>query len=322
MSISALGYIGIYSEKNEDWINYATAQLGMQLADSGGNISAFRMDDRKQRLIVEKNEAEGLAFIGWEVTEKKDLQSFAARLEIAGHQVRSGSASQCDQRQVDELIYFGDPEGNRIELFFNAEVTKEEFIPGRRISGFKTGPLGMGHVVLNVVDAEVLMPFYRDILDFKVSDYGRSPVPLYFFHVNGRHHSFAMVGTGKRGFHHFMIEYMKLDDVGQGFDIAQQTPEKIAYTLGRHTNDYMTSFYTHSPSGFFVETGWGGRVIDMDTWTPHETFAGPSFWGHDRLYLPDDAREKFSQMRLEAAKNGLQAPAVIDCPWLYSNIKS
>ena len=64
----------------------------------------------------------------------------------------------------------------------------------------------MGHAVLHVEDVEPLLPFYRDLLGFRVSDYGLTPYKLYFFHINGRHHSFAMVGSGKRGLHHFMME--------------------------------------------------------------------------------------------------------------------
>jgi hypothetical protein len=60
------------------------------------------------------------------------------------------------------------------------------------------------------------------------------------------------------------------------FNIMKGT---IAYTLGRHTNDYMTSFYAHTPSGFFIENGWGGRIIDPGTWTPHETTLGSKFLG-------------------------------------------
>ena len=46
-----------------------------------------------------------------------------------------------------------------------------------------------------------------------------------------------------------MVEYNSLDDVGQGYDLLQYEENKIAYTLGRHTNDYMTSFYSITPSG-------------------------------------------------------------------------
>jgi catechol 2,3-dioxygenase-like lactoylglutathione lyase family enzyme len=173
----------------------------------------------------------------------------------------------------------------------------------------------MGHVVLNVEDTAPLVPFYRDLLGFRVSDYGLTPYPLWFFHVNGRHHSFAMVGSGRRGLHHFMLELGCLDDVGQGYDLAQLDDGRIAYTLGRHTNDHMTSFYTHTPSGFFVEYGWGGRIIDPPTWQPHETFDGPSLWGHERLHLPEPGRSRLRDMRLVAAAKGVRAPDP-GCAWL------
>ena len=166
---------------------------------------------------------------------------------------------------------------------------------------------------------EPLVKFYRDLLGFKVSDFSFEPIRLHFFHVNERHHSFALVETGKVGFHHFMVEYNNLDDVGQGYDLLQFEDNKIAYTMGRHTNDYMTSFYSYSPSGFFVENGWGGRLIDPNTWKPELTDIGPSFWGHERLHLPKDQRLKFRDKRMEIAANGIQAPLIIDCPWLYQN---
>ena len=225
-----------------------------------------------------------------------------------------------DKRFVQELIHFNDPQGNRVELVFNPMKDTEPFKPSRPISGFKTGALGMGHVVLHVKDFNKVVPFYRDILGFKISDYSNTPISLCFFHINGRHHSLALFGSGKIGFHHFMVEYNSLDDVGQGYDLVQYKDNAIAYTMGRHTNDYMTSFYSITPSGFFVENGWGGRIIDPSTWKSHETFEGPSFWGHERLYLPDEERMKFRNKRLDTAAKGKQAPLLVDCPWLYSKI--
>ena len=55
-----------------------------------------------------------------------------------------------------------------------------------------------------------------------------------------------------------MLELFSFDDVGQGYDLVQNDPDKIAVTLGRHSGDYVTSFYTWNPSGFMVEYGWGG----------------------------------------------------------------
>lgn len=321
MAIIALGHIGVRSDRLDEWSDFASRLLGMQRVDRGGKTVTFRMDDRMQRLQVSDEPGDTLAFLGFEVETRDDLDTYAARLEQAGVRVQPGSRELADRRFVGDLIWFTDPAGNRVELVHAPMVASDPFVPGRPIDGFLTGPLGMGHAVLHVKNIERMMPFYRDVLRFQVSDYGLKPYGLYFFHLNERHHSFAMVGSGQQGFHHFMVEFRNLDDVGQGFDLAQQQDGRVAYTLGRHANDYMTSYYATSPSGFFVENGWGGRLIDPKTWTPHETHDGPSLWGHERLYLTEDGgRRRLRDMRLETAARGRRAPPVADCPWLYGEL--
>ena len=317
MELTSLGYIGVRSDKLDDWGGFASGLLGMQRVDRGATMGAFRMDDRKQRLVVDSTAAEP-CFLGWEVATADALDALAARLDACGVAVAWGSRRLAEERCVTGLITFRDPAGQHLEAFWGPEVASTPFVPDRPVSGFKTGPLGMGHVVLNVKDVEPLVPFYRDLLGFRVSDFGVTPYKLFFFHLNNRHHSFAMIGSGRTGLHHFMVEMRSLDDVGQGYDLAQMEDGRVAYTLGRHTNDHMTSFYAHTPSGFFVEYGWGGRLIEPATWTPHETFDGPSLWGHERLYLPDAPRARLRDMRLDAARRGVRAQVTVDCPWLSS----
>jgi 2,3-dihydroxybiphenyl 1,2-dioxygenase len=318
--IQALGYLGVRATQPAAWSDFATRLLGMQMVDAGGGTRLFRMDDRAQRLIVTPEAHDGLAFMGWEVADAIALDALAARLEAAGIAVARGGAALAAERHVRDLIVFHDPGGNRLEAFHGQEIAADPFVPGRPISGFRTGPLGMGHAVLNVADAKALLPFYRDVLGFAITDYGHAPYDLYFFHVNGRHHSFAMVGTGRAGMHHFMVELGSLDDVGQGYDLAGLDEGRIAFTLGRHTNDWMTSFYAATPSGFFVEYGWGGRVIEPARWEPYEMHDGPSLWGHERLYMPDGPRARIRDMRLDAAARGVRAPdphtpASTGCAW-------
>jgi 2,3-dihydroxybiphenyl 1,2-dioxygenase len=316
MSIIGLGYVGVNSAHLDDWDGFATRLLGMQRVDAAAGVRAYRMDDRRQRLVVSNDSGEKLGFVGWEVAGAAALDELAARLEDSSIRVERGSRSLADARHVGDLVAFHDPAGNRLEIFHGAAVATDAFAPGRPISGFVTGPLGMGHVVLHVPDAEALLPFYRDVLGFKVTDYGLQGIKLYFMHVNGRHHSFALVGSGRTGLHHFMVELGSIDDVGQAYDIAQIQDNRIAYTLGRHSNDYVISFYAHTPSGFFVEYGFGGRVIDPATWQPHETFDGPSFWGHERLYMEPELRQRMRDLRMDAATRGLRAPiARAACAW-------
>jgi len=284
MTIQALGYLGIGSAKPDDWTDFATKWLGMQAVDRGGGVRAFRMDDRKQRLVVDGSLAEGQRYFGWEVADAAALDALAARLEGAGVAVRREPASLADQRFVRALVSFADPAGNRLEAFHGAAVADEPFRPGRSISGFRTGPQGMGHTLLFVQDADAALAFYRDLLGFRISDFIRTPVTAYFLHVNPRHHSVALVQAPVSAMHHLMVELYSFDDVGQGYDIAMSNRERILATLGRHSNDLMTSFYLRTPSDIMVEYGWGGREVNDATWQPQEMTTVASFWGHKGLF--------------------------------------
>ena len=65
MGIQALGYIGLHASNLEDWSGFATGVLGLQLAGRSNAELAFRMDDRKQRLVVARDATDGPAFFGW-----------------------------------------------------------------------------------------------------------------------------------------------------------------------------------------------------------------------------------------------------------------
>jgi 2,3-dihydroxybiphenyl 1,2-dioxygenase len=330
MQLQSLGYVGVRTKDLEEWAAYATRFLGMQLVDKSRGALALRMDDRKQRVIVSADGGEGLCFYGWEVADAAALDALAAHLEKYGVKVARGSRALADERRVRDLIVFGDPVGNRLEAFHGAEIAAEPFKPGRSISGFRTGPLGMGHAVLTTERLDEVVPFYTDVLGFRLSDYILRPFKAYFFHINPRHHSLAFIDTGTNGVHHLMVELCYLDDVGQAYDLALRKPETIGTTLGRHTNDEMTSFYSRSPSKFLVEYGWGGRSIDSDSWTPQERVDGPSLWGHDRMWLSAEKREEARNMRIGVAEAGGRVPLnVMDgnylrardvCPWWNANI--
>jgi 2,3-dihydroxybiphenyl 1,2-dioxygenase len=325
MALQALGYVGFGSSALEDWRHFGTRLVGLQAVERSPSLLAFRMDDRKQRIVIDRSMAEGERFFGWEVRDADALDALAAELERAGVKVTAEPQSLADNRRVRGLISFADPAGNRLEAFHGGVIDDTPFRPGRSISGFRTGPLGLGHAVLTVENVEAVMPFYVDVLGFRLSDYMQKPFRAYFFHINARHHSLALLESGRNGMHHLMVELFSLDDVGQSYDVALSEPDRVGVTLGRHTNDFMTSFYARSPSSFMVECGWGGREIDPSTWQAVEMKDGPSLWGHERNWLPPAERVAAREMRMGAGAAGLRAPVQViegnyrlmagTCPW-------
>jgi 2,3-dihydroxybiphenyl 1,2-dioxygenase len=324
----ALGYIGIRAKALDDWASYGSGLLGLQRVDQSRSTLAFRMDDRKQRVMVRADGGEGIGFFGWEVGDAETLDALAARLDNGGIAVARGTRALADERHVTDLIVVADPVGNRLEIFHGAETASEPFRPGRCISGFRTGPLGLGHIVLNVDKPDTLerlMAFYRETLGFRLTDYYSEPFIARFLHLNPRHHSLAFIQTGKNAVHHVMMELFSFDDVGQGYDLAVGEEGRLAVTLGRHTSDFITSFYTWTPSAFMVEYGWGARTIDVEGWQAYERKEGPSLWGHDRHWLSPADNAKARELRLANAANGYRRPVqVIEgnyqimpgiCPW-------
>jgi 3,4-dihydroxy-9,10-secoandrosta-1,3,5(10)-triene-9,17-dione 4,5-dioxygenase len=61
---------------------------------------------------------------------------------------------------------------------------------------------------------------------------------------------------------HFLVEVATLDDVGRALERTRNGGAALVCDLGRHVNDSIVSFYLESPSGFHIEYGFGGEVMD------------------------------------------------------------
>jgi 2,3-dihydroxybiphenyl 1,2-dioxygenase len=327
MRVEALGYICARTRDLSDWASFGPGLLGLERVDKASSTIAFRMDDRKQRIVVEADGGSGISAFGWEVKDAAALDALASRLDNAGVAVARGTRALANERLVEDLIIIHDPVGNRLEIFHGAQAACDPFRPGRAMSGFRTGPLGLGHIVLNVDEVETidrLLPFYGDLLGFRLTDYYHQPFEARFLHVNPRHHSLAFIKSGHSGVHHIMMEVFSFDDMGQAYDIAL-AEGRVATTMGRHTSDFITSFYSRTPSDFMVEYGWGARSIDPDTWAAYERKEGPSLWGHDRTWLSAEDQAGARELRLQNAAKGLRAPVQVMegnynlmagvCPW-------
>lgn len=303
--LSSLAYVSLPATDLDGWAHLATDVLGMQEADRSSRGLAFRVDERPQRLLVDASG--GPAYFGWEVAGTDDLHALAVRLDAVGVPYAPLTAVERAQRFVADGLVLADPVGNRVEVVTGPVEAEQPFVPGRSVSGFRTGALGLGHAVLTVPDAAPVVAFYRDVLGFALSDFTFAPFEAYFFHLNARHHSLAIIQTGTVGIHHVMVEMQMLDDVGQSYDLACELTDGVNVTLGRHTNDHMLSFYANTPSGVLLECGWGGRLIEPVGWEPVELTHGPSLWGHERSWLPEDKRAEARELRKQAAVDGVRA---------------
>lgn len=306
MSVSSLGYVVIQTGDLARWREFGTTILGAMAATSTDpDVLLLRIDDRPFRLWIEKGDREGVVAAGWELPSKAAFDEAVARLENAGRPVERADVMVARARRVYELVRSSDPCGNAFELFYGRFYDYVPFVSPAAVSRFVTGDngdMGLGHIVLTAPAFEETHAFYKAVLGFADTDLGRfylagggpddAGVGFAFMHArNGRHHSLALgqMPENPNGAVHMMLEVGTLEDVGRAYDRVLKSKGAIplSATLGRHVNDKMTSFYVQTPSGFDIEYGWNGLIIDPDTWVP-TTSLGVSDWGHRWAHEKDD----------------------------------
>lgn len=286
--VKELAYVVYEVTDLADWEHFGVHLLAMQYGDRTGNGFTLRTDHKAHRWIIEEGDADDLVASGFEVASDDDLDLLVARLRASGLEVRDETDGLAERRKVQRLFTTHDPLGNRVEIVTGLADADTPFESKPLLGSFVTGSGGAGHEVLvsTGVDRDTYLAFYLDLLGMKVSDIIVEKIApgivadLIFLHCNPRHHSVALgdVPVDKR-IHHFMIEVSDIRDLGLAWDRCLEARQPIEMTLGMHSNDHMLSFYVTTPSGFAIEYGWGGLLIDDETWEV-TTLDKRDSWGH------------------------------------------
>lgn len=304
MKLHGLGYVGLKAPDPVALLNFWIDVVGMMPArilpgespapfaaagsapaSGGSGVAAdgsvyLKMDDYQWRVAVHPDSTPGLAYVGFEVEDDVALTAAMVEIAAAGVEIARGTREEAAVRGVQGLAWCSDPYGNRIELF-HGPVHDRNFVSPTQTE-FKTGELGLGHILVFVDNIEPGLSFYRGALGFKRSDFitiGPS-MSAHFLRCTPRHHSVGLMQLGPlTGLNHLMFEVTTLDQVGAALDRATEAGMVITRTLGRHLNDKTVSFYMRSPVGFEVEIGYDGVLIDDATWCDREA-AGAEIWGH------------------------------------------
>jgi 2,3-dihydroxybiphenyl 1,2-dioxygenase len=286
--VKELAYVVYEASNLAAWEHFGVDLLGMQPADRDAGSLSLRTDEKPHRWLVQQGPADDLVATGYEVQNSASLDELVHALRRAGAEVTEGGAELAAARRVERIVLTTDPIGNRIELVTGFADADEPFHSDVLLGGFVTGAGGAGHQVLlsKGVPRKTYMAFYEGVLGFKISDNIVEELApgvvadLIFLHCNPRHHTVAFgdMPHAKKT-HHFMVEVTDIRDVGMAYDRCMEARQPLEMTLGMHPNDHMLSFYVRTPSGFSVEYGWGGLLIDEDTWQVNK-LDKLHWWGH------------------------------------------
>lgn len=284
MAVTQLGYIGLAVSDIGAWCEYASEVLGMEIAERGEGLAYLRMDELHHRVILHEDGRDDLAYAGWQAPDREAFEATVRGLRAAGVSIRAAEPELIARRMVRDLVSF-EMSGVEMELCYGPRVLFDlPFRSPARISAFRTGDLGMGHIAFAADDPAELARLMIEGLGFEAGDSFSGFECL--LRCNRRENTVfipaAPYTPGGKRLNHFMLELQSLDDVGSCLDRCEDNGIEITSKLGRHTNDLSISFYMRTPSGFRVEYGWDSKTVDdRDAW-PVREYENSSVWGHSR----------------------------------------
>src|SRR5262249_43993977 len=115
-------YLRIGTPDLESAVEFATKIVGLQLAGREGKAAYFRSDkapvrgDTRDHTLVYFEGDPSDHVVGFDLKDRRLMDSIGSELEGVGCRVREGTKSECEQRRVQEFLAFKDPSGNQIEL--------------------------------------------------------------------------------------------------------------------------------------------------------------------------------------------------------------
>jgi len=292
MTTSSLGYAIIEATDIAAWRKFGADVLGLMPVETADGGLRFRMDERPFRIAIVPAKEDRFVAAGWEMPNVEAYEAVLKSLGDAGIEVAHGTAADAADRKVRALARCKDPSGNSLEIYHGRVYDYAPFASPAAVSGFVTGNMGLGHVVLPAPKVEETRAFYKNHLGFGDTDEMRVPIgvpdhpglALYFLHCNNpRHHSVALFEAEiPGGLVHLMLEVKEFDDLGRCIDRCKKNGTPISINMGRHSNDLMVSSYIKTPSGFDIEYGWDGWQVEWNDYVPtkSEIF---SLWGHPEM---------------------------------------
>lgn len=190
----------------DSMIQFYTSVLGFSLTSREGQIAYLSTSESKKEMIIFKEQKDavqshqttGLYHIAFLLPTRKDLGNMLIRL--LQHQIEIGAANH----GYSEALYFNDPEGNGIEIYWDKPKSLWDIRPNGEIIGVTEELDGdslvseadgqwegipvetiIGHVHLQVANLAETEKFYENIGFKRTSDFGRRAK---FFAAGEYHH--------------------------------------------------------------------------------------------------------------------------------------
>jgi 2,3-dihydroxy-p-cumate/2,3-dihydroxybenzoate 3,4-dioxygenase len=261
---------------------YYEEVVGLQFVAVGEDGEVLlRCDHDHHNVVLHAAPSAGLRVAGFMLEDEAQFEPLRARLEGAGLEVREVPAARCARNLQQRAVRIFEPLlGAVIEFYVPAADAYRPFRPTvARIQR-------LGHVVFNTPRAAEAIAFWRDVLNFRLSDSIGEMVTFLRCWPNPFHHGIGIAQSGGYSLHHVNYMVSEIDDIGRALARLRKAKSDVVFGPGRHPASESVFLYYLDPDGLTMEYSFGMESFSEEF--PREARQLPlkpewlDAWGSDR----------------------------------------
>jgi 2,3-dihydroxy-p-cumate/2,3-dihydroxybenzoate 3,4-dioxygenase len=249
-----LGFVELNVSDLDRSERFYIEQVGLEAMGRGPNDCRFlRCSDKSYDIVLSQNAAPGLKRIGFEMESLSALEALRSTLQHAGLWPLPMAATDAAAMHLRNAFSVTEPLTGATFVFFEAmhEVAGRPWVP--TLAKIQR----LGHIVLKTDRFPEAIAFFRDVMNFRISDQIDGAVTFMRCFPNPFHHSFALASGPRKAFHHVNFMTTEVDDIGRAIWRHKRAEVAVVAGPGRHPPSGSMFYYFLDPDGLTVEYSFG-----------------------------------------------------------------
>lgn len=250
-----LGYVALNVTDLDRSERFYTEQVGLEAMPARGPDDArlLRCGSHHHAVVLFRNERAGLKRFGFEMESPQALDALCETLTANTIPFEEVASDECATFRLGRCIRMVEPNtGATIDFFdYMRELGGREFVP--TVAKIQR----LGHVVLKTPEYINAVRFFRDVLNFRISDEVEGAISFMRAFPNPLHHSLGIGRGSKPGLHHVNFMVTEVDDIGKAMWRFQKARIPVVNGPGRHPPSGSMFYYFLDPDGLTVEYSFG-----------------------------------------------------------------
>ncbi len=256
--------------------------VGLQYVSTLANGDVMlRCDHEHHNVTLHSAQSAGLRVAGFMLEDDAQFAPLLQTLRAAGLQPQEVHAEALAQRHQQRAVRVFEPlVGTVIEFYVPTADAARPFLPTvARIQR-------LGHVVFNTPDAAKAIAFWRDVLNFRVSDAVGEMVTFMRCWPSPWHHGIGIAQANQHTLHHVNYMVSEIDDIGRALARLRKAEAPVVFGPGRHPASDSVFLYFLDPDGLTMEYSFGMEAFPEEhAREARQLPLAPEwldYWGSDR----------------------------------------